>query len=311
MAISDTEVFTKNAKHILKYISPSEIIDKIRMFREIDLKTISDNDLEQAIENVLSVNVDGEKKSVLLNFSKIIGEKYIKIPFCRIRRLTTEDIRLKDFVSMRNVKDAWGPRTEHVKFKGRLNKEHESLLYVADTLETALKETRIKPGEPFYYIEYISKRPFRACYIGEWQDFMELNELERLKLQLINEFLINEFSKDVGIGIEYLYRASEIISKKFFHQDSVQDAWCYPSIVNKKRYNYCFYPEKAIECLNLVGVRICKLVVQDGEKVQIVLDAISSESNGDFTYHKIDSEISQKTFLLMNAAYGLNFTKST
>ena len=305
MSTVDIIKFTKNAKEILQYISPSEIIDKIRTFRTINLKTISDSKLENAIDNVLKVKVNGELKSVQLQFSKIIGEKYIHSRFCRVRRLTKEDIHSRDFLSMKKERDAWWPPKEFVKTRGRLNKEYESLLYVAETLETALEETKIKVGEQFYYIEFRTKKPFRACFIGEWEDFEGLNEIENLKLKLYNEFLINEFSKDVGIGTEFLYRPSEIIAKKYFNQDIVQDAWCYSSVADKKRYNFCFYPHKAKECLDLVGVRFCKLVFKDGQKVQIVLDAIGSDSNGNLIYHKINSEISKKTFLMMNAFYEL------
>ena len=305
MSNVDTSKFTKNAKEILQYISPSEIIDKIRYFRTINLKTISDSKLENAIDNVLKVNVNGELKSVQFQFSKILGGENIHLRFCRIRRLTKEDKQSRDFRSMKMENDAWWPPQEFVKTRGRLNKEYESLLYVADTFETALEETKIELGESFYYIEYRTNKPIRACFIGEWEDFEELNETENLKLKLYNEFLVNEFSKDVGTGTEFLYRPSEIIAKQYFNQDSVQDAWCYSSVADKKRYNYCFYPHKAKECLDLVGVRCCKLIFQNGQKVQIILDAIGSDSNGNLIYHKIDSEISKKTFFLMNTIYEL------
>jgi len=301
MNINDT-IFCQNAREILQNITLSEIVDRIALFRKVDLKKISDSELNSEIDKVFKVNVSGEYKSVLLNTSIIIGENQMRIPFSRIRSLTDEDIKSKTFVSMKNEEDAWWPNKDYVSRNGRINKKYESLLYVTDTILTAIKEKKIKIGNPFYYIEYLSKKAIRACIIGEWKSYSGLNETENLKLKLYNDYLISEFSKDVGIGTEYLYRTSEIIAKKYFDQKDVQDAWCYSSIANKGGGNYCFYPYKAKECLELVGVRCCKL--QPNEKFGVVCDAIP-DSIGNLLYYSPKSEFSKKTFALMNAFLGI------
>ncbi len=60
-----------------------------------------------------------------------------------------------------------------------------------------------------------------------------------LNNDLINNFLKDEFSRDVGRGTEYLYKISEIIAKWYFDlpPGDVQDAWAYSSIQDKEKYN--------------------------------------------------------------------------
>lgn len=79
--------------------------------------------------------------------------------------------------------------------------------------------------------------------------------------EIYNNFLKDEFSRDVGIGTEYLYKISEIIAKWYFDLPprDIQDAWSYSSIQNKKNYNVCFRPEIAKDLLELQGATICKI----------------------------------------------------
>lgn len=87
------------------------------------------------------------------------------------------------------------------------------------------------------------------------RDVSELNEIENRKYQLYNEFLLNEFTKEVQPGLEHLYRVSEFIAKCYFDlpRRDIQDAWLYPSVASAGKDNVCFYPEIAKEVLRFKG----------------------------------------------------------
>ncbi|MGG1679522.1 hypothetical protein ACIFOT_27935 [Neobacillus sp. NRS-1170] len=104
-------------------------------------------------------------------------------------------------------------------------------------------------------------------------------------------FLKDEFSRDVGIGNEYLYIVSEFIAKSFFDLPprDIQDAWVFPSIKDKNSYNVCFRPEVARE-----GALICQK--QSGSE-DIIVKCVSHgfDENGVAQFYPLGSDI-QKAF---------------
>lgn len=111
-----------------------------------------------------------------------------------------------------------------------------------------------------------------------------------LNNELINNFLKDEFSRDVGAGTEYLYRISEIIAKWYFDLPprDVQDAWEYISIKDKEKYNVCFRPEIAHELLKLEGALICKK--EKGDDINVGCIAVGSEKENKAYYYRLGSE---------------------
>ncbi len=85
---------------------------------------------------------------------------------------------------------------------------------------------------------------------------MYLHDEDALKVEMLHDFLRHEFTRDVGRGTEYLYRISESIAKSWFDlPPEVQDAWCYPSIVDQNLYNIAFRPRQRSK-LRLLEVQI-------------------------------------------------------
>lgn len=301
---NDLQIFCQQAKIILSQISISEILRRKEVFRSIDLCRISDKMLLTEIKNVLEVRLDGKPYLINIFFSRIVGKKHISTNIYRIRRLTDEDISNNEFVSMKRKEDAWYP-PKCLVTPGRLNKKGEALLYLADSPLTAIKETHLETNELFYLIIYKTKSPFRIAYLDQWQDVNGLNEEENFKLQLLNDFLISEFTKDVGKGTEYLYRPSEIIAKNFLQHEEKDLGWMYPSISNKRGFNLCFKSNIATRYLDLVGVRVCKLKDKINYNIAIVGDGIINDK-GQFLYMSPSSKLSRQTFIGCNAAFGFN-----
>lgn len=295
--------FCKQIKPILSQIKATEILKRKAAFRNIDLKKVSDETLLREIENVLEINVNGKPYLVNIFFSRILGKKNLSTNIYRVRKLTDEDIAKNDFLSMRKEEDAWYP-PKHVVNRGRLNKKGECVLYVADSPTTAIKETKLATNDLFYLIVYRNKDPFRVAYLDNWKPISGLTDEENFKLQLFNDFLVSEFTKDVGEGTEYLYRPSEIIANRFLHHPEKDLGWMYPSISNKNGFNLCIKPKIAQQLLQLVGVRVCRLIEDENYTIGVIGDAINYDRHGQFIYVSPGSEVSRKTYLGMNAGFG-------
>lgn len=299
---SQRQQFIIQAKKILANVTVHEILKRKSRFRGIDLKKISDDDLFKEIKKVLEIYVEGQPFQVSLISSRFIGQPHVRTLLYRVRKLTDLDISHNDFVSMRKPADAWYPPSQFVS-QGRLNKIGESLLYLAEDPKTAIIETHLQPGDLFYLIVFRTGNPFRATFFEESETLPELSDDENAKLQLFNDFLISEFVKHVGKGTEYLYRTSEIIAKQFLCHRDLDVAWSYPSIANSRRSNLCFKSEIAYDHLDLVGVRVCRLVNQTDYRLGVIGDAIEVDKSGNFIYVSAKSKISQETFAGFNAAF--------
>ena len=238
------ENIQESASLILSNISIQEIEDKISRFQKIDLKNISDEDLSSAMFDVMNIDVNGKKVHFFLPLHSVLSVG------TKLYRVRTVD--LKDMAQFSSMDAYWNPPTEYIRTRGRLNKVHESLLYTSLHPETTFSELKIKACQAFVLIVYEAKQEIKLNIIGVNRDVSELNEIENRKYQLYNEFLLNEFTKEVQPGQEHLYRVSELIAKTYFDlpRRDIQDAWMYPSVASEGKSNVCFYPEVAKEVLD-------------------------------------------------------------
>jgi len=224
-----------------------KLLDKIENFKRLNIKKMNEKQIRKEIMEVLLF----DDKSVLQQrTSKFETGKVIY----RIRKLKNCDI---PNLEMKAVQDAWNPPDKFVR-RQRLNKSYESLLYTCFEVDTALEETKIKENESFALICYEIIDDIKATLIGINNDFSEYDDNDRLKLRIINNFLKDEFTREVGEGNEHLYKLSEIIAKDYFDLPprAVQDAWCYSSIANKSAINLCMRPDIATEKLKVKYVSL-------------------------------------------------------
>lgn len=284
--MKDPDYYKKFFTGCLDKTSIDELYDRIEEFREIDLKTISDKELKKRIKQVISYNL--KNKSYGGYFVHIATFK-TGTPFYRIRKFDTSDLNFV-LTKMRTEKDAWEPPV--VKNRGRLNNIGESLLYTCPySQETAVEEMKIREGEIFALMTYEAKEDIEALKIGEWKENRNLSKEQNQKLRIINNFLYSEFTKDVGIGTEYLYRVSEIITKDYFNFLPLekQHAWCYPSVQLKKAYNVCFRTNIHKKVLGLKGVSLCIIKKVDSEnRIGVIKAALDFDDKGEFIYNAPD-----------------------
>lgn len=274
----------------VKYdVDPQIVVEKIRLFRALNIRSMTDNELFNAILDVLSFN---NHTALLVGTRKLLGNT----SFYRVRKLEDTSIPSSNF---KNLSDMWEPPSEAVTKMGRLNKKHESLLYVslADP-GCAIKECKVNEGEPFALIKYSSTEQININLIGGKPDYNQLNITDKNTIlihDLYNNFLFDEFSRDVGEGTEFLYRPSEMIAKAYFDlPPEVQDAWAYPSIFNKKeQINVCFRPQKAHSLLILKGALICKM---ENDLIHPMAFVPPVSSSQDLQYYTISEDIMSNIF---------------
>ena len=277
-----------NPSKMLEEINPFELMEKIKHFNKLNLFKISDEELHEKIYDVLTFN----GKFVFVPYLR----KYEKgTKFFRVRKLYGSVIPFKE---LQIIGDFWSPPSEFISKYGRLNRPSESILYTSMNEMTAIQETKVQVNEYFALIKYIAKDEVKTNVIGGEYNYNELKFSEKSMLvhEIYNNFLLTEFSRDVGEGTEYIYRASEKIAKDFFDLPprDMQDAWEYCSIKDKNFYNVAFRPEIAESILILQGAAICIL----DEKGNVIPKAIAymHEKSGKVNYYEIGSEIQKKLF---------------
>lgn len=277
-------------RHFLTKVDVEALISRIEKFRStVDFKTISNKDLREAIYEVMSADIDGRKVAFLFPRASTYTQG---TRFYRIRILPLDDRAIPPEI-MKLESDAWAPPAHIVTKMGRLNQVGESLLYTTPiTPVAAVDECKVQDNELFCLIVYKAIRPIRVNMIGIWRDIPGFTPEENIKMRVITNFLKDEFSKEVGIGTEHLYRASERIAKDWFDLPAQeQDAWCYPSIAKRGLYNVCFRAKKAKESLSLVGVQICSVEKRNGNYMfQCRAVAIGFNDAGCFNYYPVYSQ---------------------
>ncbi len=280
---------TPDFEKIYKNIDSNELTTRIREFRKLNIRNMSTSELGEAVYKVL-----------LVNNSFIFPTRGLNYPartlFFRVRKLDGSIIPNKN---LSTLSDFWNPPSEVILNYGRLNKPNESLLYTSPDFNVSIQEMKIKNGEYFALIKYESKEVIKTNSITSDIDFRALNINDpkaQLNLNIINDFLKDEFSRDVGIGTEYLYKTSEFISKVFFDLPprSMQDAWLYSSMWDKTNYNVCFRPEIAKELLELKGAVIAKL--DDNLNTNCYAIGYVSKINNNVLFEAIGSDMQKELF---------------
>jgi hypothetical protein len=242
--------------------NPEKLLSAIRKYRAIDLKSVEIKDVVELFQefytqfNLICGNVGG-------------------IPVFRMRKIEPEEEHnLK--------KDLWCPPAEKVTKIGRANDVKESVFYAALDPVTAVKEVEIKPTDRFSFAVYdlLPKENdnLSSIYITiPTKVSNPIGRNQKLHSMILSDFMFSEFTRQVGKGTEFQYKASCAIAKILFdipHKDSL----LYPSMKNYSRWNIALPEKKAGTRLKLKQVLSCRLVkfLDDGETM--VID-IEKESN--------------------------------
>lgn len=275
----DIQQIIELANNIQKNQNTCELIENIKKFRESNISTISYEELNEKVLNVFGTF------AYITNLSKY--KKGTK--FYRIKTLEGSNIPNSRFSK---YSDYWETNPTYITKCGRINKPGESLIYTSLDYICCIKELQIKPGEPFVVIRYSAKEDVKVNVIGGTYDYNALGITDEKQItnnEIVNDFLRNEFSREVGEGNEYLYRLSESIAKNFFDLPprDVQDAWCYLSVKDKTKYNVCFRPNIAREVLEVDGAMVCSNYHDNFLEVKLISDG--KDQNEKIRFYPIGS----------------------
>ncbi len=271
----------------LPYVSARELHRRVSNFRKLNFRDMSYEDVSQAIRRVIMFDTPSGQISVLQPLS---GQYPAGTLFYRVRVIPKDD-HIAPLRSMSKLSDCWEPPPNAVPI-GRLNREGEPLLYTAPLdPRVAIGELKVPDGEWFSLIVYEAVEAVKVTIVGGQPDTTGLDATDALKVEMLQGFLRDEFTRDVGKGTEYLYRISEIIAKDYFDlPPEMQDAWCYPSIVDKSRFNVAFRPETRRK-LRLIGVQIARVSSRENGGLVLAVGLVAGENEGsdDLDYFPIGS----------------------
>lgn len=282
------KLLTANLKAFLQCVSARELHRRISQFRGLNFRAMSYDEVHQAVLGVLEFDTPRGSMALVPTLSSC----YVQgTRFYRIRAIPKDDLVLPPR-SMSKVSDCWEPPKELVRI-GRLNRDSEPLLYTSPVSPmVAIDELKVADGERCSVIVYEAVEDVNVTVIGgDHPATAALDEAGALKLEMIRGFLRDEFTRDVGRGTEYLYRISEIIAKDWFDlPPEMHDAWCYPSIADKGRWNVAFRPKDRRK-LRLVGVQIARpCTLPDGRRLlEVGLVATEKTGTDDLAYFRMGS----------------------
>ncbi len=248
----------------LPHVDARELQRRISRFRKLPFHSMSYADVSQAVLDVITFDTPSGRCSVL---QPSIATYPSGTRFYRVRHIPEDDHKTP-LRSMSKTADCWEPPRELARM-GRLNKAGEPLLYTSPIDPfVAVGELKVPDRQWFSLIEYEAVEDVNVAVIGGDVDTKDLDDADALKVEMIQGFLRDEFIRDVGQGTEFLYQTSEVIAKDYFDlPPEVQDAWCYPSIVDQSKFNVAFRPDKRAK-LRLIGVMIAKVSrIGDGSPV--------------------------------------------
>lgn len=282
-------MISNDSIELLKNIDPLVTLNKIKNFRTLNIREMTEAEIFKAIHDTLCHN--GRFAYFTNNAEYPEGTV-----FYRVRCLKGSKI---PFSELESISGFWEPPTQFVTKRQRLNKVGESLLYVTPGDPVVpTRELHIQENTYYALIKYVAVKPVKVNIIGGQYNYEQLgihDERAILIHELYNNFLKDEFSRDVAPGLEYLYTVSEMIAKSYFDLPPriVQDAWAYSSVQDKSKYNVCFRPEIAHEILKLEGAAICK---NKDDQIQAYCIAVDLDGTGKIQYIQMNTDLQRERF---------------
>ena len=288
------EIVAQKSAAFLTHVDIRELNQRISEFRILNFGAMSYGEVSEAIRNVILFDTPLGKYGMIFPHR---GQYPAGTQFYRVRSIPKDD-HVLPLRSMSKVGDCWEPPPGIVKM-GRLNKAGEPLLYTCpQDPRPAIGELKIPDGERFSLIVYEAIEDINVTGIGFDVNTSDLDPANALKVEMMQGFLRDEFTRDVGRGTEYLYRISETIAKDYFDlPPEIQDAWCFPSMADKRCFNATYRPGTRSK-LRLIGVQIAKAYSIEDGGVEIAVDVVAKEDEGseDLSYHSIGSPEQRRLF---------------
>ena len=234
----------------LSSFSRASLRQKIRDFRSLNFRKLTYSELQQAICSVLKSENPNTGQGIGWGMPIRYGTYSSGTKFYRIRLFIDGENPVS------TVADCWHPPPEVTKI-GRVNVAGKPVLYTSPINPTiAAAEMGVMDGTPSVLLEFTAREDVYLGWITYLNRFPDgtYSQAEIEKIEMIRDFLVEEFSREVGAGSEHLYRITNIIADEYFNYPN-SSGYCYPSIARKEGFlNAAFYSEQAKEKLELTGI---------------------------------------------------------
>lgn len=245
---------TTNSKQ-WKMPSPTKVLECIEKWRNLDLRKISDSDIDEQLTEFLES----------LGVYSITTVHTTPFKLWRIRKFN---------YLFKEIEECWEPPKNKAEM-GRCSAPGQPVLYVSEDIETPFEELNVQPYEQVYAIKYNVVEELRVKRIvpkefiaKDSNNNLLYDQESMISYQILREFVRSEFLRPVGEGTEYLYKISSSMCRVWFQSED-SDGWIYPSVQTPLKNNIALKPESARKKLKINDVRIVRLVPKENVKNHI------------------------------------------
>jgi hypothetical protein len=288
MHIEIPKNITVDYKKYLSQLDTAHFLNNISAFRDLNFKRLSYKEVKSAIEELFYVIDEHNQQYCGLIQERTVYSKGTS--FYRTRRIDDSDCKIP-LTTITQERDLWCPSRDMIKMQ-RVNLENEQILYTTPKFpRIAIEETKVPDRGRFILLQYDAVEDISVILVGLRANVDGLNKDEQVKHNLINAFMRDEFTREVGTGTEYLYKISNCLAKEFYgFLPGFADAWCYPSVVDKKNCNVCLQEKIAKKKMIMKGFYICqKIDVANGFEIET--DFVGRFIAGRFSYEKLSAGV--------------------
>lgn len=266
---ADAAQAIEDIKHYLGTITHSELQARIRTFRKLQFQVLSEEDIRKELHKVFLSKHPRDGKNWHTGISATSSWPK-ETDFFRVRKLDCEP-SAPPYNKMAVASDLWHNPTPSACQSGRFNARGTSVLYLTPAHPgVAAQELQISRGDFFALIVYRPREKIDCLNIAHLpeQYRRSFSDDEWLKLNTLNDFVVHECTRHVGVGTEYLYKISRVLFEMNLNIDLVSShGWgvLYPSVPNQNALNIVFpNPELAKQKLHFRGV--ATMLYDGGEK---------------------------------------------
>lgn len=214
-----------------------EVLSRLEKYKKMDLKRVTKEELFRiTMETIPCCNVG------MMTYSS-------EMKFYRVREYFDCDYT--------DTSQLFYPPKEYVKKMGRLNNIGESMLYVSIDPVTPFHELKAEVDKKYTVICYKIKEgcTLTSTVVGAGTNLNDdgLTELGKVNSKIIDQFFYSEFTKDVSVGQEYLYKITNMLAENFFDLHECE-AYEYPSVALNRNINLAIKPAAVDTKLEIVSV---------------------------------------------------------
>ena len=247
---------------------PEKLLGAIAKYRSMDLRSASLSSVKENFNFITTFNL------IVVNFGEC--------PVFRARKIENSE-------EHNNKSDIWSPPVEKARLC-RANAEGESIFYGAFDPVTAIREIKLQTGDSFtlgsFWLSSMEDDFRSSIVVAIPKRTHAWSRNQHLHSMILSNFMFSEFTRPVGFGTEFQYKASCAISELLLdspHKDSL----IYPSMCDFNSYNIVIQNDSAENRLRPTQIFKCTLDGWSDEQnpiISIVAEGRCEAGNGKIQY---------------------------